>query len=53
MIQNVAVDAYGHVTGMTAYSLDNRYFTETEADARCVNVTGESHVAIPALQVIP
>ena len=37
-------DTYGHVltTTPTYYNLDNRYYTETEADTRFVNVTGDT-----------
>lgn len=34
VIQDVSLDGYGHVTGLTSYNLDGRYFTETESDAR-------------------
>ena len=42
VIQDVTVDTYGHVTGLTSYNLDGRYYTETEADSRFVNVTGDT-----------
>lgn len=32
MIQNVSLDSKGHVTGMTSYNLDNRYYTESEVN---------------------
>ena len=34
VIQDVTLDTYGHVTALTSYNLDNRYYTETEAEAR-------------------
>ena len=42
VIQDVTLDTYGHVTGLTSANLDGRYYTETEADSRFVNVTGDS-----------
>lgn len=42
IIQNVTLDTYGHITSLGTYNLDNRYYTETEADSRFVNVTGDS-----------
>ena len=34
VIQDVSLDGYGHVTGLTSYNLDGRYYTETESDSR-------------------
>jgi hypothetical protein len=34
VIQDITLDTYGHVTGLTSYNLDGRYYTETEADTR-------------------
>ena len=45
VIQDVTLDTYGHVTGLTSYNLDGRYYTETEADSRFVNVTGDTMTA--------
>jgi hypothetical protein len=46
VLQDVTLtfDTYGHVTGATVQSinLDGRYYTETEADSRFVNVTGDT-----------
>jgi hypothetical protein len=42
VIQDVTLDTYGHVTGLTSANLDGRYYTETEADSRFVNVTGDT-----------
>ena len=36
VIQDVTLDGYGHVTGLTSYNLDGRYFTESESDGRFV-----------------
>ncbi len=30
VVEDVAFDGFGHVTGVTSYNLDGRYFTETE-----------------------
>ena len=42
VIQDVTLDTYGHVTGLVSYNLDGRYYTESEADGRFVNVTGDT-----------
>ena len=42
VIQDITLDTYGHITALASYDLDNRYFTETEADNRFVNVTGDT-----------
>jgi hypothetical protein len=33
VLQNIAVDVYGHVIGYSSIDLDDRYYTETEVDA--------------------
>ena len=33
VIQDVTLDTYGHVTGLTSYNLDGRYYTETEVNS--------------------
>ncbi|MCD6483456.1 MAG: hypothetical protein J7K83_04290, partial [Candidatus Aenigmarchaeota archaeon] len=42
VIQDITLDGYGHVTGLTSVNLDNRYYTESEADTRFVNAAGDS-----------
>lgn len=42
VIQDVSLDDYGHVTSLGSYDLDNRYYTETEADSRFLNVAGDT-----------
>jgi hypothetical protein len=42
VIQDITLDGFGHVTGLASYNLDGRYYTETEADSRFVNVTGDT-----------
>jgi len=42
VIQDITLDTYGHLTGITSANLDGRYYTETEADSRFVNVTGDT-----------
>jgi hypothetical protein len=42
VIQDITLDTYGHLTAITSYDLDGRYYTETESDNRFVNVTGDS-----------
>jgi hypothetical protein len=42
VIQDVTLDTYGHVTGLGTINLDTRYYTESEADSRFVNATGDT-----------
>lgn len=42
VIQDVTLDTYGHVTGLTSYNLDGRYYTETESDSRYMKKSGDS-----------
>ena len=42
VIQDVTLDTYGHVTSLASINLDGRYYTESEADSRFVNVTGDT-----------
>lgn len=42
VIQDITLDTYGHITGINSANLDGRYYTETEADNRFVNDTGDT-----------
>jgi len=42
VIQDVTLDGYGHITNLNSVNLDGRYYTESEADSRFVNVTGDT-----------
>ena len=42
VIQDITLDTFGHITALVSVNLDGRYFTETQADARFVNITGDS-----------
>ena len=42
VIQDLTFDGFGHTRTLGTVNLDDRYFTETEADNRFVNVTGDS-----------
>ena len=42
VIQDITLDTYGHITSLASVNLDSRYYTETEADSRFVNVTGDT-----------
>ena len=42
VIQDITLDTYGHVTNIASANLDDRYYTESEADSRFVNVTGDT-----------
>lgn len=45
VISNLTVSAQGHVTDLASTNLDDRYYTETEADSRYVNLTSGQTVA--------
>ncbi len=34
VIQDVTLDGYGHITGLSSVNLDGRYYTESESDSR-------------------
>jgi hypothetical protein len=42
VLQDITVTAQGHVTAVGSYDLDNRYYTETEADAKYWNNTTQT-----------
>jgi len=42
VIQDIAVDQFGHITTIGSVDLDTRYYTETESDNRFVNVAGDT-----------
>ena len=42
VIQDITLDTYGHITAIGSVNLDSRYYTESEADSRFVNVTGDT-----------
>ena len=42
VLRNVTVSSQGHVTNVSSYDLDNRYYTETEADAKFWNKTTDT-----------
>ena len=41
VIQDITLDTYGHITGIASTNLDGRYYTETEADSRFWNASGD------------
>ncbi len=45
VLQDITVTAQGHVTSVASYDLDNRYYTETESDAKYVALTGAQTIA--------
>ena len=45
VIQSIGLDDYGHVISISSVDLDNRYYTETEADSRFANVNGEETIS--------
>lgn len=42
VIQDITLDGFGHITAIGSVDLDGRYYTETEADSRFVNATGDT-----------
>lgn len=42
VLQDITVTAQGHVTSVGSYNLDDRYYTETEADTNFWNKTSET-----------
>ena len=42
VLQDITVTAQGHVTSVGSYNLDNRYYTETESDAKYWNNTSQT-----------
>ena len=42
VITGLTFDDFGHVQAVSSSDLDSRYYTETEADARFVNVAGDT-----------
>jgi hypothetical protein len=42
VIQDITLDTYGHLTGVNSVNLDGRYYTESEADSRFVNASGDT-----------
>jgi cytoskeletal protein CcmA (bactofilin family) len=42
VIQDLTFDGFGHTRTLGTVNLDDRYYTETEADSRFVNVTGDT-----------
>jgi len=45
VLQDITVTSQGHVTSVGSYDLDNRYYTEAEADAKYVALTGNQTIA--------
>ena len=45
VIQDISLDEYGHVTGIGSVNLDNRYYTESEADTRFANVDQDETIS--------
>jgi hypothetical protein len=43
VIQDITLDTYGHLTGITSYNLDGRYYTETEANSRFIRTDGGTY----------
>jgi len=42
VIQDITLDTYGHVASLGSANLDDRYYTEAEADSNFVNTSGDS-----------
>jgi hypothetical protein len=53
VIQDITLDTFGHITGIASLNLDDRYYTETEADSRFVNTTGDTMTGFLTLHADP
>lgn len=53
VIQSLDLDTYGHLVGITSINLDDRYYTETEADNRFVNSAGDTMTGFLILHADP
>lgn len=53
VIQDITLDSFGHITSIGSYDLDNRYYTETEADNRFVNIDGDTLTGYLTLHANP
>jgi hypothetical protein len=42
VIQDISLDGFGHLTSINSVNLDDRYFTETEADARFLGINAKA-----------
>lgn len=42
VVEDLVFDSFGHVTGVTSYNLDGRYFTEIESNEKFINKTGDT-----------
>ncbi len=45
VIQDITLDTYGHVTGISSVNLDNRYYTKSQADSRFTNVDQDETIS--------
>lgn len=50
VVTGVTFDTYGHVQTVSSSDLDSRYYTETEADGKFVDVTGDTMSGNLAIQ---
>jgi hypothetical protein len=53
VIQDITLDTFGHITGIASLNLDDRYYTETEADSRFVNTAGDTMTGFLTLHADP
>lgn len=53
VIQSIDLDTYGHITSINSLNLDDRYYTETEADNRFVNLSGDTMTGFLTLHADP
>jgi hypothetical protein len=53
VIQDITLDTNGHITSIGSVNLDDRYYTESESDARFINATGDSMTGFLTLHADP
>ena len=53
VIQDITIDEFGHISSLGSVNLDDRYYTESEADTRFVNVDGDSMTGFLTLHANP
>ena len=53
VIQDITLDGFGHITAIGSANLDDRYYTETEADAKYVAKSGSTMTGFLTLHADP
>ncbi|MCH8261294.1 MAG: riboflavin synthase [Planctomycetes bacterium] len=53
VIQDITLDAYGHISAMASSNLDNRYYTQSETDLAFVDASGDTITISPQTPAAP